>query len=484
MPPMIPTAILSGPRFRLAALALVALLLAWRILALELSGISLYVDEAQYWGWAQALDWGYFSKPPGIAVLIWLSTALFGDGLIGTKLLAMLCYPASAWLTLRIAGLAHDRTTAVAAALIVLTLPIYAWLGLFVTTDALLVLFWSAAILFYLRALRDGGLRDWLLLGLVCGLGLLSKYTMLAFPASALLHLLIAERRWLSRAGPWLAAGVAGALLLPNLLWNAAHDFPTLRHTADITLQRTAGGLLPLLIFLGGQWLAFGPVFGVAFVRGLLPEQPADARRRLHIALLCFALPLWAVAAAQAAAGSANANWAAPSFVPASILVAAWLVRHGRRRWLVIGLASNLLLSALLYHWPSLSGAFFPQAATPYSRALGWRELARQLRPIAAAHSGVPLLAEERSLLAHMQYELRDLPLRVTSWNPLGTRNNHYQLTASFSGGDALFLTGESLPSHIAARFAASSHLGTLEADAGPRRKRRYQVYLLRDFQG
>ena len=41
------------------------------------------MDEAQYWTWAQHLDWGYFSKPPGIAALIAASTSMFGDGMLG-----------------------------------------------------------------------------------------------------------------------------------------------------------------------------------------------------------------------------------------------------------------------------------------------------------------------------------------------------------------------------------------------------------------
>src|ERR1700676_3680117 len=43
------------------------------------AGIELGPDEAQYWTWSQALDWGYYSKPPGIAWQIWLGTQVFGQ---------------------------------------------------------------------------------------------------------------------------------------------------------------------------------------------------------------------------------------------------------------------------------------------------------------------------------------------------------------------------------------------------------------------
>ena len=78
------------------ALALLAITV-WRAWVVVHVHAGLHVDEAQYWVWAQALDWGYYSKPPVIAALIAASTALLGDGLLGVKALAMLCYPLTAW---------------------------------------------------------------------------------------------------------------------------------------------------------------------------------------------------------------------------------------------------------------------------------------------------------------------------------------------------------------------------------------------------
>ena len=150
---------------------LTAALLAWRFWLLPNLGISLYIDEAQYWTWAQHLDWGYFSKPPGVATLIWLSTALFGDGMVGVKALSMLCYPLAAAACWGIARRLYDERVAFWSAVAVLTLPIFSWLGLFVSTDALLTLFWALALWAFLRALDSDVWGDWLLLGVVCGLG-------------------------------------------------------------------------------------------------------------------------------------------------------------------------------------------------------------------------------------------------------------------------------------------------------------------------
>jgi len=40
-------------------LVLLALVTAYRGLSLYYDGLDLYLDEAQYWTWAQHLEWGY-----------------------------------------------------------------------------------------------------------------------------------------------------------------------------------------------------------------------------------------------------------------------------------------------------------------------------------------------------------------------------------------------------------------------------------------
>jgi 4-amino-4-deoxy-L-arabinose transferase-like glycosyltransferase len=192
------------------------------------------VDEAQYWAWAQSLDWGYYSKPPAIAAIISLSTAWLGDGILGVKALAMLCYPLTAWVLYRwvgevVADISGPGRTQPAragrlAALLFIASPVAGLLGLAATTDAPLLLAWALASYALWRAWRDSRRADWLLLGLWVGLGLMSKYTMAAFVIRR-----SACWRPRRRAAGWSAAGAGLALAVPSLqprgaqlAWNAA----------------------------------------------------------------------------------------------------------------------------------------------------------------------------------------------------------------------------------------------------------------------
>jgi 4-amino-4-deoxy-L-arabinose transferase-like glycosyltransferase len=471
-------------------LGLTAVLLAWRFWVVPHMGVTLYVDEAQYWTWAQHLDWGYFSKPPGVAALIALSTALFGDGLLGVKALGMLCYPLAAAACWAIAHRLYDARVAFWSALAVLTLPIFAWLGIFVSTDALLTLLWTLALWAYLRALDRDAWGDWLLLGVICGLGLLSKYTMAAWLGAAFLHLLAFHRARLASPKPWLAAALALAILAPNLWWNVTHDFPTLKHTAEITVNKRAGGGLKALgEFWSAQWIAFGPVLGSVFVLLLLRAGDSwrDERTRL---LLWFALPLWAVVSVQALNSNANANWAAPAFAPATIAVVAWLLQRGKIRLLAAGVALNILLVGVAYHWQSVLAAVDVENRGKlnfYARAQGWDELGRQLRPLLQANPDAVLVADNRTLLAHMLYEVRDLKPLAVSWNPSGKPSDHYKLTTDlrpYVGKDALLITADPLGPEFSGRFVGIDKLATLRAPVDSRTARKMDVYLLRDFKG
>lgn len=481
---------LDARQGRSILVALGLAIIAWRLWVVDHLGITLYLDEAQYWTWAQHMDWGYFSKPPGIAALIWLSTALFGDGLLGVKLLGMLCYPAAAAVGWAIARRLYDERTAFWSAIALLTLPMFAGLGLFVSTDGLLTLFWMLALWAYLRALDSDTWGDWLLVGLCCGLGLLSKYTMLAWLGAAFLHLLLVHRARLATAKPWLAALLALLILSPNIAWNVAHDFPTLKHTAEITLEKETGNRLAALgEFWAAQWGSFGPVLGSIFLLLLwrIRQSWNDTNSRL---LFWFALPLWAIVSLQAMKGGANANWAAPAFAPATIAVVAWLLAQGKRRLLLAGLLLNLTLVGLIYHWPSIIAVAQvqnPAKKNPFSRAMGWDELGRQLHPVFAAHPGAVLTSPTRNLMAHMGYQMRDLNPPAASWNPSSQHSDHYKLSTDlrpYAGRDLVFVSLEP-PTEALERYCARlENLGTFTTWLDAQTPRSMYVYVLHGFTG
>ena len=94
-----------------------------RLAALFLTPLELYPDEAQYWLWSRELAFGYFSKPPMIAWLIWLTTTLGGDAEAWVRLSAPLLHGATALVVYRIAQRLYGGWTGLAAAAIYSLMP-------------------------------------------------------------------------------------------------------------------------------------------------------------------------------------------------------------------------------------------------------------------------------------------------------------------------------------------------------------------------
>lgn len=458
---------------------LTALRLATLLLALQDGDIGLHVDEAQYWHWAQTLEWGYYSKPPLIAALIAALTTIGGNGLVAVKAASWLLYPLTAltlaWLAQALAR-ADERVAparaALLAAAIFLTSPLAALLGLAATTDAPLLLFWSLASALLWRAGQATDRREalivWALLGLVCGLGLLSKYTFAVWLPGAVGWWWRACRRTPAQAaaaspshagaGPLLACALMLLMLVPHLLWNAAQGWPTLQHTIEITttaassgeVDRTAHPLARVGTVFGGWWVMLGPLWLLwlpGWLRRTRALQPAqDFILTLHLPLLLLGL-------AQALGSTPQINWTAPLLIAGVLWLALQLSTRApaATRWqrtallatLALHLAAGAAVPLAQPLWAastwvvSLTGQPappLPRRLDIWARMRGWPQAYAQLHDAASAHlqrwPGSPVIASSRTLIAQGAYEWRDLGAHWMTWAPPGPAHNHYQLTA------------------------------------------------------
>ena len=124
------------------ALCLILVILLFRLVALINSPWGLHGDEAQYWAWSKDLDWGYFTKPPLIAWVIFSTTSIFGDAEWAVRLSSPVLHSVTAYLIFRTGRFAFDSKTGFWAAAIYLLMPAL-WLSSgIVSTDVSLLLCW------------------------------------------------------------------------------------------------------------------------------------------------------------------------------------------------------------------------------------------------------------------------------------------------------------------------------------------------------
>src|SRR5947208_10974633 len=412
------------------ALTAVATITAARVIWLAAQPAGLYPDEAQYWFWAQHPAFGYYSKPPLVAWLIALTTAGFGDSEFAIRLSAPLLHAGTAGIVYAIAARLYDRRTGFWSALAYLTLPGVSVSAFIISTDAVLLPCWAAALYAFIRAREPGGGRWWLAAGIAAGAGLLAKYAMAYWFLSALGFVLFVpgERRHLRP----LLASIAIALLiyLPNLWWNWSHGFVSYLHVRD-NAALSARLLHPtaFLEFLGSQFGVIGPLFFAALlVIVARPRALSEPRARL---LAAFALPTLALVLAISLLSRAEPNWAAPAYVSAIVLVVAWALQHGWRRWVGASIALNLAAAIALFGTAdalAAVGIAVPAKYDPLHRLRGWRELGESVGAILARHPGLTLLADDRELLAALIYYVRPHPFGAVEWNPIPGITDQWRL--------------------------------------------------------
>lgn len=195
-------------------------LLAFRLIAAAFLPIA--TDEAYYAMWGQVPDWGYFDHPP---VTGWLAALVpAGAHVFWLRLPGIIVASLAFWVqlrTFRMLGMSLAEQTA--AVLILCGSLLGLLFGFLLTPDLPQILFWSLMVHELVAALYVDS-RRWLSLGVVFGLGFLSKYTMILW-LPVLLWVVSQNLSLLKNR--YLYGGAAFCLLVisPHLWWQVDNDF-------------------------------------------------------------------------------------------------------------------------------------------------------------------------------------------------------------------------------------------------------------------
>jgi 4-amino-4-deoxy-L-arabinose transferase-like glycosyltransferase len=376
-------------RYESAVVATILVLVGVRLVCAALAPLSF--DESLYWLWSKHIAGGYFDHPPINPILIRLGTTLFGNTEFGVRAFnVVLALPAS-WAVWRAGAILFDdeRLGATAALYFNLTLVMAAGSPLATPDNALVTA--SAFLLLALAKLNESGRGEWwLVIGVVFGIGMLSKYTTLFFAVSILAWLLLVPelRKWLATPWPWVGGVIALVVFSPTLIWNTEHHWASVIYQSKrlIVHQWTLRYLGEFFVAQIG--LATPPVFvlGCMGLFRLLRGDGGSQGARVLINAMVWPIVLYFVW--HAFHGRVEGNWPEPIYVPFVIAAAvavegiSWhggwaLVESWARRLAVpVGLA----MAAVIYA-QAMFGIIPLGRIDPTARALGagWKELAAKI---------------------------------------------------------------------------------------------------------
>ncbi|WP_059360460.1 ArnT family glycosyltransferase [Parachlamydia acanthamoebae] len=439
-------------------ISLLLLKAACMVWVISTGEIGLGPDEAQYWTWSQALDWGYYSKPPGIAWQIWSGTQFFGNTELGVRFASIL---SGVILPLLVYGLARACAllprTAFWAALIMALTPLGVMGSLLAITDVGMMIFWTAACIVIVRALERHAEPSYVLIGTCIFLGALFKW-----PIYFLwIWILLGWYFFSNLRSKHLLGGMLISLLglLPSLAWNTSHRWATFHHVFS-TVQGAENRALfqgNVLDFIGAQAVLISPLLFIFLISALVYSFRHPLKPSLFFCAFSSFVTL-AIFCAYALLKKMQGNWCIFIY-PTLIVYLSWYlcekVTWGKKA-LVVSLALSVVLAGVGLSIPflqshNIANLHIPYKASPFKHNVGWKRMQVALDQ-QGYHAHEHFLFGDRYQMSSLLSFYNTGQKRAYFFNLDGIRKNQFSFWPDMSheqvGKTGFFAHVENIPFH------------------------------------
>jgi len=420
----------------------------FRILYIKYSPIDLSGDEAHYWEWSRNLDMSYYSKGPLISYIIFLGTKIFGNTELGVRFFAVFFSFFSSLLMYEATYLfSKNDKKAFLSGLSIQIIPFFSYLGIIMTIDSPFLYFWLLGMYLIIKMVFENSfpnIFNWISLGVIVGMGMLAKYTMIFFYPSLLLFLVMYKGfDELKKARIYIAFFTSLIVFSPVIFWNYMHDWVTLKHTAYHA--RLEKGFFisfsDFFEFLISQIGLLTPFIFMLMVYALTKIK--DIERKFCIS---FFLPVFLFFALKSLHGKVEANW--PMVAYPSGILALSLMEFRSKKLLIFSYIFAVIITSIGYFSPYL---YVLKDKNPVNRILGWEALGKKID-----HIKGNMMDGDNILIFTDDYQLSSLLSFYTSSKPFvfcvnysGRRMNQYDIWSykpdydinNYAGRDAIFVT-------------------------------------------
>jgi hypothetical protein len=367
---------------------LIAALLLLRLAFIASGTIELSKDEAYQWLWSKHLALSYYSKPPGIALIQFAGTSIWGDRQFGVRFFSPIFAAVLSFVMLRFMAREAGPRQAFLLLVILSCVPLMGIGTILMTIDPPLVMFWMLSLVAGWRAVQpDGTTLHWSLAGLATGLGFLCKYNALYLIICWALFFALWKpaRIHLRKPGPYLALLMIALCTIPVIIWNSQHGWITAHHVADNAALRKEWKPTTRFFteFTGIEFAMLNPVVFVAMIWAAVAFWRRRQQQPLMLFFFCMGAPVFVGHWLYSLHSRVQPNWIAPSVVPLCALMllywdARW--REGQimaKRWFITAIIVGVAIMGPMHDTRLLMKLFGPEAPgelDPLRRVRAWKE--------------------------------------------------------------------------------------------------------------
>ena len=217
-------------------------------------------DEFYYIACSDHLAWGYVDQPPFSILMLSISRFFLGDSLVAIRFLPALLGALTVFTTGKITKELEGGIFAqVTAAISVIVAPIFLAMNNYYSMNSFDIFFWALAAYMLVLIIKTNKNNLWYLLGLVIGIALMNKISILWLCAGLFTWLILTKnRKILLTKELWLSFIIAGIIFIPYVIWEFVNDFPTLEFMKNAIANKYV--LQSPLSFLTSTILIMNPI--------------------------------------------------------------------------------------------------------------------------------------------------------------------------------------------------------------------------------
>ncbi|MCU1462362.1 MAG: hypothetical protein JWO37_2437 [Acidimicrobiales bacterium] len=276
----------------LAIAPIVGIAVAVTVLLVAVSGrYGYHRDELYFLAAGHHLAWGYPDQPPFVALLARLLSAIAPGSVSALRVPSAVAAGSVVVLAgLSARELGASRSAQALAAGSMATGAVLLGTGHLLSTATFDLLAWSLLLWLIARLLRSGNQRQWIVVGVVAGAGLLDSNLVAFLLGAVAVGLVLVGPRDLFRS-PWLWVGGVIAVLMwaPYLSWQAGHGWPQFAISRSIAAGNS-GSSQPRALLLPEQLVLLSPYVAPIWIAGLVALFRDPRLRRFRAIAVAYAV--------------------------------------------------------------------------------------------------------------------------------------------------------------------------------------------------
>ena len=235
-----------------------------------IKGYGYFIDEFYYIACANNPAAGYVDHPPLAPLLLTMFQFVFGNSLYIIRIVPALAQSAAIFSTGLLAKeIGGGKFAQLLAACAMAASPTIIVFGGFYSMNAFEPLLAVLLVYFAVRMIKEYNPGQWIILGIIMGLGIMNKHTFAVFIIAFIFSLLATGKWRLFFNKCFIIGSLIGLIIfLPNILWQVLNNYPSLEFYKNISANKNI--YTPPDAFIIAQVMGMSPTTAPVWFAGII----------------------------------------------------------------------------------------------------------------------------------------------------------------------------------------------------------------------